>query len=471
MKKIISIVVTLSILFALVVPVHSVVATNQEKIELVADAIINMRKSDELYTLLELIRNVDDAEELIDAYSSAFDGLVPGEYADAASIGETSLLLLEALDAYTGSNLEKNMIIDGFTSQIPEGGDFETIIGMTTEQFIQGIERLDKLFTWLSNSLFANRLGENKKVFIVSEDHGTMSVQEDRANTLFDIAALLQNIEPSERDKVIAGLEGLSAYYMNATSEEKVLVYTYLNSYGFVEVESTTGGGTGGSNGSGPGIIIVNPPVVEEVIGDSEAPLGLPNFSDIGHVEWARIAIEQLYGYGIIKGKSDSIYDPDGFITRAEFSALIVRLLELVEEGDTVFEDVQEVDWFYGEVKACANKGYILGVGQNKFDPKSNVTNEQVATILSRILKNSSYKVLESYDYIKLIEGYEDFDNISSWAKEGISMVGEKEIMLGFKNEEKVSFKPKAPATRAEVAVYLYNITKWVETKVTNSDI
>jgi hypothetical protein len=44
-------------------------------------------------------------------------------------------------------------------------------------------------------------------------------------------------------------------------------------------------------------------------------------------------AIEVLASLGIIKGRSEAVFDPDAPITRAEFAAIITRSLELYPDG------------------------------------------------------------------------------------------------------------------------------------------
>lgn len=63
---------------------------------------------------------------------------------------------------------------------------------------------------------------------------------------------------------------------------------------------------------------------------------------------WARKEIGALAGKGIIKGKSEGIFDPDANITRAEFVALMTRAMGYGENhGYTVpFMDVRENDWY-----------------------------------------------------------------------------------------------------------------------------
>jgi hypothetical protein len=62
----------------------------------------------------------------------------------------------------------------------------------------------------------------------------------------------------------------------------------------------------------------------------------------MGH--WAEQAIMRLYDRGIIKGYPDGLVRPDQMISRAEFSSLLARYLELdtsdVEKEPPTFSDI-----------------------------------------------------------------------------------------------------------------------------------
>ena len=60
------------------------------------------------------------------------------------------------------------------------------------------------------------------------------------------------------------------------------------------------------------------------------------------------------------------------------------------EYGDEVFTDVQSKDWFYENVGSVYEYGLMNGKGQNRFDPQGNVTIAETLTIAARL--NSIYK-------------------------------------------------------------------------------
>ena len=79
-------------------------------------------------------------------------------------------------------------------------------------------------------------------------------------------------------------------------------------------------------------------------------------------------AIEALAARGIIDGKSDGSFDPEGSMTRAEFAAIVVRALGLTPEGKNSFSDVAAEAWYAPYVGTAYSCGIITGVADDRFN-------------------------------------------------------------------------------------------------------
>ncbi len=58
---------------------------------------------------------------------------------------------------------------------------------------------------------------------------------------------------------------------------------------------------------------------------------------------------------------------------------------EPVKEEVAPFDDVKESDWYYGELLQAKKEGLIEGIGENKYNPRGNVTVAEVITMAVRI--------------------------------------------------------------------------------------
>ncbi len=179
------------------------------------------------------------------------------------------------------------------------------------------------------------------------------------------------------------------------------------------------------------------------------------NFEDLGNYSWAKEAVEILGGNEVVAGRNEMKFDPKANITRAEFSALVARLLNL-EPGskDLNFKDVDSNAWYYASVKALSEKGYINGRTSEKFDPNGKITREEMSKILGEILKDYDYKQVATDELSK----FTDNSQVSSWAKEGAVIVVKNEALKGSDGK----FNPKANATRAETVTMLYRTYKLI---------
>ena len=168
---------------------------------------------------------------------------------------------------------------------------------------------------------------------------------------------------------------------------------------------------------------------------------------------WARKEIGALAGKGIIKGKSEGIFDPDANITRAEFVALMTRAMGYGENhGYTVpFMDVRENDWYYNPIAIAYNEGLVNGKSATEFDPNGKITRQEMAKIISNIMKDKFH----SQEKVDNLKAFKDFEEIASWARESAALCLREKIIGGI--SEGV-FAPLENATRAPAATVLYRI-------------
>ncbi len=213
----------------------------------------------------------------------------------------------------------------------------------------------------------------------------------------------------------------------------------------------------GGGGGGGGGVAPAPAAQVVTIPEDLLALAGL-SFDDVAGVPWALEAIVRLQEKGIIRGKGPRIFDPNGSITRAEFAAMATRLFayEATEADKMNFGDVKATDWFFKEVKAAYIKGIIKGLGES-FNPYGNITRQEIATIIGRILSLNAFTLKD----VTVLNIFEDAKQISIWAVSGSQLTVQEKIMSG---RTATTFAPKESATRAEIAVTLYRMKDKVKT-------
>lgn len=175
-------------------------------------------------------------------------------------------------------------------------------------------------------------------------------------------------------------------------------------------------------------------------------------FNDLTKHQWAKAYIESMAAKGIINGKSKGLYNPGDNVTRAEFAALLVKLLRIRDSGKTLkFKDVSPEAWYYSTVASAVEHGIITGKEGGIFAPEENISRQDMAVMVGMVLKklkNSGSSADTKLDFI-------DNTYISDYALEGVSMAVKYGIIKG--NSDR-TFKPLNNATRAEAAVVIYKI-------------
>ncbi len=181
---------------------------------------------------------------------------------------------------------------------------------------------------------------------------------------------------------------------------------------------------------------------------------GNKSFADVVH-EWAKKAVEILASREVIKGKRENLFDPESSITRAEFTALIIRALY---EGQSPysddFRDIQGAAWYADEVQRAVELSLVSGMGDGSFAPDAQITREQICTIL--------YRVADRFGNIRGTGGemgFSDTVQISDYAREAVEALNALGIINGYGHE----IRPQNNATREEAAVMLYRLLSAIQ--------
>lgn len=495
MKRLLSIFMTCLIALSLwTVPVKAadatVTATDPDLVDAFVEEVFDLDFKEEFVDLLLLIRGINDTDDMINAYESAFNGLASGQQDRLESFGVT----LEAMDAFadyvmaesfTEGNLLNYLGLDG-SSEDPDAfrsaiesreEEFRTAMdaaGADLEKLDLGFSRMDKLFGLLSDARTINDLGISLPFLVATAEYSDLEVNEAVAASLVGIANSQLEDQIDDADPVVSGIQDFVDYYNGTDSTNQTEIYDYLDSYGFIQIEeeTNTGGDTTGGGATGGGTNTDNTATLEEIDipegGQEEVPLGLPTFTDLDGYQWAVEAINALYGAGVINGVSETELAPGKLVTRAEFAAMLTRLLELTEVADiSEFKDVDADSWYYEVLAKAYQAGILRGKGDGLMSPNDNITREEMATMLARTLIASGIEAPTVDEVATLLSVFSDQSNISTWAIEGSAMSTEQGIVQGLTVDDKLHFMPKSSATRAEAIVMLYRLSDIIDTVLT----
>ncbi|MBM6383749.1 MAG: 5'-nucleotidase C-terminal domain-containing protein [Paenibacillus sp.] len=124
------------------------------------------------------------------------------------------------------------------------------------------------------------------------------------------------------------------------------------------------------------------------------------------------------------------------FISRAEFVSALVDMLKLNEVATApAFKDVAADAAYADAIAEAAHAGFIQGFGGN-FNPDRDITREEAATILAKLLKNPA----SDKDAAAIIAGYKDGKSVSAYAVKSLAQLIEQGILEAAENN---SLEPK----------------------------
>jgi uncharacterized lipoprotein YddW (UPF0748 family) len=179
-------------------------------------------------------------------------------------------------------------------------------------------------------------------------------------------------------------------------------------------------------------------------------------YEDVANGHWAYTAVDDLSRKLIVNGVDDHSFGPERSVTRAEFTALLVRALGLKETSVTPYQDVQSSDWFASEVAIAHKSGIVTGMSDTIFNPNGTVSREQMATMLVRAYQIKHPHVKELNRDIK----FSDFMSVQEWAKPFVNQAAQLGLVTG---REVNVFAPSALLNRAESAQAIFNLLHLIQ--------
>ncbi|NQX59647.1 S-layer homology domain-containing protein [Paenibacillus qinlingensis] len=178
-------------------------------------------------------------------------------------------------------------------------------------------------------------------------------------------------------------------------------------------------------------------------------------FTDIGK-HWAKLEICEAAELGIVVGVSADTFVPDGYVTRTEFAAMLLRALRIDksnDEGDLPFSDKNSIpEWARTTIWTAVDKGILDGYSDGTLKPNQTVNRTEMAAMVAKVMNwnASNEKSL----------AFADEASIPAWAKAHVETIRERGILVGRAGNQ---FVPNGVATRAEAAVMLLRFWKFLK--------
>jgi hypothetical protein len=176
--------------------------------------------------------------------------------------------------------------------------------------------------------------------------------------------------------------------------------------------------------------------------------LRLITYPDVAKEYWASEQIGYIGTLGIIKGYPDGKFKPDGNITRAELSTLLIRTKmgsddQVPAATKLVFKDVALKHWAVKYINLAAQNGIVTGYPDGSFKPMDNITRAEGLAMIARFGSVPQVKSPPLFTDIKA----------THWAAPIITGAQQAGMLAFLKDKP---FEPNKKLTRAEAVEMLY---------------
>jgi len=167
-------------------------------------------------------------------------------------------------------------------------------------------------------------------------------------------------------------------------------------------------------------------------------------YNDLADNHWANKEIMYMSSKSILQGNLGN-FRADDTMTKAEFVKVINYTFGLRQTASRSFADVSPSKWYYNDIMAAANHGYLTTNG-NYVNPDSQLTREEACALVARYLGLTASSYYSRFTDASAINGaYTSY----------VIACAENGIINGYPNGE---FRPKNVLTRAEASAIIYRL-------------
>jgi len=179
----------------------------------------------------------------------------------------------------------------------------------------------------------------------------------------------------------------------------------------------------------------------------------LSQYTDVSEDAWYSEAVAYVSSNNLMVGTGNSKFSPNSEITRAMVAQVLYRMAgspSVSSSASSSFSDVSSGSWYCTAVTWAYENGIFAGYGDGTFRPNQSITREQLVTVLYQYLKSNGEDVSATSD----LSQFTDASSVSNWAQTYVKWAVGEGLLSGMGNG---ILNPKGTATRAQFAQILYS--------------
>ena len=382
--------------------------------------------------------------------------------ADFTATGDAEFVTFETKSPYAVLTTDQTVTKASSANQLISGGD--VILGAKNQKLIfvrvEDAENSVKVYKWTGGAA-PTAADEITSVTVMAEDR--LGTDADFGHTTYKLDLHWQAPETKAEitSFTLAGRTGKITSTSDTLGTIDVTVPFNTDLKGLVATFTTSLGAKvvtadGVAMESGKTSLNYNEPVELEVTSEDThhrktftvTVTASNQFDDVTTDKWYYDEVMDAANRGWVNGQGDGKFNPEGTMTRGDFALIVARIMgynEAEYAGKSEFPDVDPDDYYSEAIAFCKEKKIIDGDDQGYFNPTDAITREQMAKIIC-----NARGLTQVSDPVK---PYNDDAKIAQWAKGYVYACQAEGIMAG---DESVNlFDPTDNATRAEGAAVL----------------
>lgn len=168
-------------------------------------------------------------------------------------------------------------------------------------------------------------------------------------------------------------------------------------------------------------------------------------------------AIRELLARGILSGVSDTEFKGKLAINRAMLAQVLMTISKDKSVGLIDYVDIKGDEWYAEAMTWALTHGIYKGYPDKTLKATQNITRQEFASVINNFIKEHKIDMPKVKDF-----NYKDQDKIASWAINQVKYMDELGIVSG---ESMDTYNPQGTYTREDLALTIYKIIKFIESK------
>ena len=168
-------------------------------------------------------------------------------------------------------------------------------------------------------------------------------------------------------------------------------------------------------------------------------------------------AIRELLARGVLSGVSDTKFKGKLTINRAMLAQVLLTISKDKSVGLIDYEDIKGDEWYADAMTWALTHGIYKGYPDKTVKATQKITRQEFASVIYNFIKEHNINMPKIKNF-----NYKDQDQIASWALNQVKYLDEIGLVSGASTD---NYNAKGTYTREELALTIYKIIKFIESK------